>query len=144
MKKVLCFSLITLLVIVGFLGCDKRSDTYVNNTSKALQQNEELDKNLEDLVSKSLDIQYGISNIELTEVFSKEYIKKIHSASNFYKKELRPYKIISTNYDEMKDTSVDDLIIFVRIEDSSGGYQQNMHLIKINDTFVVDEIEYDI
>jgi hypothetical protein len=144
MKKVLCFSLITLLVIVGFLGCDKRSDTYVNNTSKALQQNEELDKNLEDLVIKSLDIQYGISNIELTEVFSKEYIKKIQSTSKFYKKELKPYKIISINHDEIKDMSINNLVIFIRIEDRNGEYQQNMHLIKRNDTFVVDEIEYDI
>ena len=107
-------------------------------------QNEELKKRVYDLITKSLDIQYGISNAELTEVFSNKFVKRIQETSNFYKKELKSYKIISINHDETKDISTENLVVYVRMEDTKGGYTQVIHLVKKNGIFVIDEIEYDM
>jgi hypothetical protein len=144
MKRVLVILVSLLFIIIGLSGCHKSTATNSNNISVSTQQTEELNKSIKDLINKSLDIQYGTSSIELTEGFSNSFIEKIKDTSNFYKKELKPYKIISINYDEIKDKSIDNFIVYVRLNDTKGEYTQVVHLIKKNGSFIVDEIEYDI
>lgn len=144
MKRVLVILMSSLLVIIGLSGCLRSTATNSNKISVSSQQTEELNKSVRDLINKSFDLQYGTSSIELTEVFSNSFIKKIKDTSNFYKKELKPYKIVSINYDEIKDKSIDNFIVYVRLNDTKGEYTQVAHLIKKNGSFIVDEIEYDI
>jgi hypothetical protein len=99
---------------------------------------------INDLIDKSLKIQYKVDNIALTDVFTDEFIKKIPVASNFYKQDLKPYKIISTNLDAVKDISINNQVVYVRINDSKGDYIQVMHFVKKDGKFLISEIEYDI
>jgi hypothetical protein len=137
-------SVSTPITLKEFSDFSKRTDTQINNTSENTGQIEELTKDFKGLITKSLDIQYGTSNIVLTEVFTNEFVNKIEGISAFYKKELKPYKIISINYYETKDISAGHLVVYVRVEDTEGEYAQIVHLVKKNGIFAIDDIEYDI
>jgi len=101
--------MISLLIIIGLLGCNNRTDTRTENTFVNMQQIEDLGKSFKDTINNSVGIQYGTNNIELTKVFSNRFITEIQDKSNFYKKDLKPYKIISINHNKIKDTSIENL-----------------------------------
>lgn len=161
MRRNLCFLLLLLIIITAFLGCNKKTNLKIESASANSkqngqsaqgvkstpiddQQNKELKKTVNDLITKSLDIQYGTSNIKLNEVFSNEFINRIQNMQNFYKKELKPYKILSLNYDEIKDVAADNFVVFARINDTKGEYSQTIHFIKKNGVLIINEVEYDI
>lgn len=105
---------------------------------------EELNKSIKDLINKSLDVQYGRSRIELSQVFSSNFISKIQDTLDFYKKDLNPYKIVSINLNELKDGSADNFVAYVRVSDLEGEYFQVIHIIKKDGMFIIEGIEYDI
>jgi hypothetical protein len=137
MKRI--FSTTGFLILVFLLtSC---SPLKTNNNEA---QNNYFSNYIKDLIDMSLKIQYKEDNITLTDVFTDEFIKKIPVTTNFYKKDLKPYKIISTNLDAMKEMSIDKPIVRVRINDSKGDYIQVMHFIRKEGKYHIAEIEYDI
>lgn len=144
MKKTLYLVLILFILSTWFWGCSKKIDDNINETSTNIQQTNELSKNIEGLINKSLNIQYGTSEIELSQVFSSKFISKIQDTLNFYKKELKPYKIVSINLDGLKNGLADNFVVYVRVSDSKGEYTQVVHIIKKDGIYVIEDIEYDI
>ncbi len=98
---------------------------------------------IEYLINNSLSIQYGIGNIELSSVFTEEFIDNIDRNSHFYKKKLAPYQIIYKNYN-LRKVAENEFTVSVHIEDKNGGYIQVIHVIKEGESYLIANIEYDI
>lgn len=105
---------------------------------------EHLKDSINELIDKSLKIQYGSEEIELAEVFTDEYIQSISKSTDFYKKDLAPYKIVAANLDRIDYALTDNFAINVRVNDKKGDYIQVMHFIKKSGQYFVGDIEYDI
>lgn len=116
--------------------------TGCSHNKKASKVESDIDFN--SLIEKAISIQYGNEDIEETDVFSKNYIDKIPEEQNFYKEQLNPYKIIRSNIEEIKSTADENLDIWVRIADEKGEYIQVLHMVKIDERYYIDNIEYDI
>lgn len=99
---------------------------------------------LNSLVEKVISFQYGNEDIIEADIFTKEFIDKIHTEQIIYKEHLNPYRILSSNIEDVKDKTDDSFEIYVRVEDKQGGYFQVLHVTKINERYYVDNIEYDI
>lgn len=124
----------TLIFILS--GCSENK-----NVSK-LENGADADFN--SLIEKAISVQYGEKDIKKTDIFSKNYIKKIPEDKNFYKDELKPYEILRSNLEELENKTGDNLVVSVRISDTNGEYIQVLHMIKINGRYYIDNIEYDI
>jgi hypothetical protein len=57
---------------------------------------------------------------------------------------LNPYRILSSNIEEIKSETEEKFEVCVRIADKKGEYIEVLHMIKINERYFVDNIEYDI
>lgn len=68
----------------------------------------------------------------------------MQDTSGFYKKDLKPYKIVSINLDGLNNESGDNFVAYVRVSDSAGEYTQVIHIIKKDGMFIIKDIEYDI
>lgn len=127
---------------VSNTGENEKKDSASDNI-KALEEDK---KHINELINNSLQIQYGISNRALSEVFSSKFISKIQETPNlYYKKELKPYKVLDINIVENTDNPDDRFVAFVRVEDALGStYVQVIQFIIVNGNQVIDDIEYDI
>lgn len=157
MKKLGYCLAILLLVIIVILGFSRYSDINTNGTfqnikedevlDKIVREDEVLDKDITDLVNKSLNVQYNLSETELTSIYSSEFVEKIKDMPNlFYKMDLKPYKIISMHQVSYKieKASIETFVFYVRISDNKGDYFQVIHMVKKNGAFIINNIEYDI
>ncbi|MHB8128943.1 MAG: hypothetical protein ACYDEX_08090 [Mobilitalea sp.] len=79
----------------------------------------------------------------MNSVFTNEFIDSIDNKSNFYKKNLAPYKILYKNY-KLKKVGENEFVVSVHIDDMNGRYIQVIHLIKSEDVYLISKIEYDI
>lgn len=57
---------------------------------------------------------------------------------------MNPYRILSSNIEEIKSETEEKFEFYVRIADKEGEYIQVLHIIKINERYFVDNIENDI
>lgn len=135
MQKIirLCIIVISILMLL-LTGC--------NDSKKEEKANNSVDFN--SLIEKVISIQYGNKDIKEADVFSKEYTDKIPKDQNFYKEQLNPYRILSSTIEEIKSETEEEFEVYVRIADKEGEYIQVLHIIKINERYFVDNIEYDI
>lgn len=130
--------ILAILTIAFFLASCKVASV----DQQASKEEVPLNITVADLIDKSLNIQYENDGTTLTGVFTDEFIKSI--PDNFYKKDLKPYEIVDTDFNEPKDASEDNFIAYVRVNDIKGDYIQVVHFIKRNGKYLIDEIEYDI
>lgn len=137
MKRII-FTVGFLFIVIFLTSCS----TVKTNNNEVNKKN--INNYINELIDKSLQIQYEAEKIILTDVFTVEFIEKIPATSNFYKKDLKPYKIISTNLHAKLEISIDNPIVSVRINDSKGDYIQVMHFVKNDGKYFIAEIEYDI
>ena len=129
----LCIIVISILMFL-LTGCsDNKKEVKANNSV-----------DFDSLIEKVISIQYGNKEIKETDIFSKGYIDKIPKDQNFYKEQLNPYRILSSNIEETKSETEEKFEVCVRIADKEGEYIQVLHMIKINERYFVDNIEYDI
>ena len=97
------------------------------------------------LVSTSLLIQYSNDNTNIDNVFTKDFINNMDKSSNFYKKDLAPYKIIDKGcLNSLTKVNENEFTVSVNIEDKRGRYIQIIHIIKLGDVYYISNIEYDI
>ena len=129
----LCIIVISILMFL-LTGCSDNNKEVKADNSVAFNS----------LIEKVISIQYGNKDIKETDIFSKEYIDKIPKDENFYKDKLNPYRILSSNIEETKSDTEEKFEVCVRIADKEGEYIQVLHMIKINERYFVDNIEYDI
>lgn len=95
------------------------------------------------IILKSIEYQYSKKNMNLNEIYTKEFIGKISEDRTFHKEKLQPYKIVDI-YTIEKDIKKGKYSIGVRISDKNGDYIQVMHISKVNNSFYIFNIEYDI
>lgn len=110
-----------------------------------LKTAEELDNsNINVLIKASLEVQYNHSEYSLTEIYTDTFIGTIKD-TNFYKTELAPYKIMNDGIVQIDETKDKTLLIFsVHVEDHAGSYFQTITIKKIDNSYRIDRIEYDI
>ena len=130
-------SLIILIALVAIIIILVWKSSYNNSNTS---EKDPIDK----LINSSLSIQYDKRNtIELSSVFTREFIDMIDNSSNFYKFNLAPYKVVFRNY-TLNQVGENEFVVSIHIKDKNGRYIQVIHLIKRNDEYLISEIEYDI
>lgn len=133
MKKNFVLYIISISVLLFVLtGCSGNKESNSNSFE------------FNSLVEKAISVQYGNKNIKEKEVFSENYIVKIPNEESFFKEDMNPYKILSSNIEEVISESDEEMVVSVRISDKKGEYFQVLHIIKINESYYIDNIEYDI
>lgn len=127
MKKCI-FAIITIIILISlvFIIASYRNDIIIKQ-----------------LIVKSIESQYNDEKVNLGQLYTKEFIEKVKNDKTFYKENLRPYKIINI-YTIEKNIKKGDYSFGVRISDKNGEYIQIMHVKKINNSFLIFDIEYDI
>lgn len=122
--------LVSAILIFGLATYEQR----YNGTSQDIE--------IKRLIKVSLDIQYKkkTENLELT--FTQEFINNIKD--NFYKKNLSPYIVLDNDFIETLTANNDEFIVSIRIADRKGSYIQVVHIVKNNNMYLIDNIEYDI
>lgn len=138
-KKAILFIislLLILLIALGFIYTNIVNSNNANTTDN---------NSIKNIVNNSLWIQYSNNNTNIDRVFTNDYIDDIDKSSNFYKKNLAPYKIVDKNYiRSLIKVSENEFIVSVQIDDKNGRYIQIIHIIKERDVYLISNIEYDI
>ncbi|MBF4695972.1 hypothetical protein [Fusibacter ferrireducens] len=127
------------LVIIGILL------VLVYAIESNLKGYEKLDNtNVEALIKASLEVQYNQAEYTLSDIYTDGFVSTL-SNTEFYKNKWAPYKIMTdgiVQIDENKDKTL--LIFSVHIEDRAGSYFQTITIKKMDRSYRIYLIEYDI
>lgn len=139
MKHKLVVIAILIFVVVSIFIVYPR---WVNNIT--FRHLNSLSPDIELLIHDALDVQYGKSNVKLSEVYTEEFISsKDFSKTNH--KIYAPYILFREQHMNVVYTETGDFYsITIHIEDKAGSYFQVIYFEKIDNKYYIKNIEHDI